>query len=110
MRGLLSGLHQNAYLGMQRLMALLQSHQACGEKKEEPLSILPSSLWVLISPELRPVVLGQMLGLRTAEPVVPACLCGVPSLRFASVFQRCMLTFPTPGELHQAAHSWLSAL
>lgn len=67
--GLLHGPHLNTHLGMQLSMALLWSHQACGEQRRTP-EYCGNPLWVLIPPKPRPTVLGQILGPRITETCV----------------------------------------
>ena len=96
--GLLHGPHLNTHLDMQLSVALLWSHQACGEQSRAPeYSVNP--LWVLIPPKPRPTVLGQMLGPGIAETVVSAhvmLLC-VSSWRTPS-------RQPIPGSLPSRPH------
>lgn len=93
--GLLHGPHLNTHLDMQLSMALLWSHQACGEQRRAS-EYSGNPLWVLIPPKPRPTVLGQMLGPGiVATHVCHASLC---------LLLESSLRQPIPGSLPSRPH------
>lgn len=76
-------------------------------EEEEPLSVLPRPLSVLISPQPKPAVLRQKLGPRSSEPLVPTHGCHAFSEAPLYLPQLCLAMVSTLGGLSQAARSSL---